>query len=73
MGGPDIRDDDGAIVKVGDRINFSYGIPGVRVEGDLVEEQGVLSVLTPGHKPERCELSKLRGYVGHFWKMRSNR
>jgi hypothetical protein len=67
-----IRDDEGVAIAAGDRINFSFGIPGVRVDGSVVENNGVLYVSTPGHKPERCKLSKLRGYVGHFWKTRAS-
>ncbi|NTG00046.1 hypothetical protein G6L30_07920 [Agrobacterium rhizogenes] len=64
----EIRDDESKLIKAGDRINFSYGIPGNRVDADIIDLNGELWALTPGHKPDRCKLSVLRRYVGHFWK-----
>ncbi|KSV95427.1 hypothetical protein [Sinorhizobium sp. GL28] len=65
-----IHDEDGKAVKAGDRITFSYGIPGVRVEAPIVEIRGELFAMTPGHTPDRCKLKDLRKHVGEFWKMR---
>jgi hypothetical protein len=64
-----IKDDDGARVRHGDVIVFSYGIPPIRVYGSVVYEQGDLWVLTPGHTPERERMSRLRKFVGTFYKV----
>ena len=63
-----ILDDDGESVKNGDTIVFCYGIPPVRVTGPIVVRKGTLWVLTPGHNPDRCLMSELRGHVGNFYK-----
>lgn len=63
------RDDDGNFVRHGDQVRFSYGIPPVGVEADLVEEDGDLVALTPGHNPDRVALKSLRRFVGGWWKI----
>ena len=65
-----IRDDDGQPVAAGDTITFSYGIPGTRVEAPIVDINGTLFAMTPGHTPEKCKLADLRKYVGVFWKLK---
>ena len=62
------RDDDGEFVYAGDKVQFSYGIPPVGVTGKVIERDGTLIVLTPGHKPKECKLRSLRRYVGAWWK-----
>ena len=62
------KDYDGLKVTEGDKISFSYGIPPVSVVAPIVRKNGVLTVLTPGHNPNSCPLSKLKEYVGQFWK-----
>jgi hypothetical protein len=64
----DMTDDNGKRVQVGDRIAFSYGIPPVPVVAPVVRLRGRLVALMPGHSPGRCELSRLRKYVGGWVK-----
>lgn len=61
-------DDDGFRVRAGDRIFFSYGIPPVRVIAEIIERDGKLVALTPGHLPSECRLKSLRGYIGAWCK-----
>lgn len=63
-----MRDDDGLPVGAGDKIRFCYGIPSVIVIADVVEHQGKLVALTPGHHPAECNLRRLRHYVGMWFK-----
>jgi len=65
-----ITDDDGKVISAGDWIHFGYGTPGVGVIAEVVDRDGALIVLTPGHKPTECRLDKLRGHVGNFWKIK---
>jgi hypothetical protein len=58
----------GTEVMVGGRVSFSFGIPPISVpSAPVVIEKGVIWVLTPGHNPTRCRLSKLNEYVGGFY------
>ena len=61
-----IKDEDGTIVKEGDFIRFSYGIPPVVVRAEIIARDGKLIALTPGHKPDECSLRQLRRHVGNF-------
>jgi len=62
-------DDDGEVVGCGDWIMFSYGIPPVRVYARLSTVKGVLTLTTLGnHRPRTMALSKLRDYVGCWYK-----
>jgi hypothetical protein len=61
-------DDNGEIIADGDDIEFSYGIPPIRVVAPVVTIHGELWILTPGHNPSRCKLVELREYVGGFYK-----
>lgn len=61
--------DDGYSTRAGDMIMFSYGIPPVRVESEIIDRNGRLIALTPGHYPPECELRKLRGYVGAWYRI----
>jgi len=64
-----MKDDDGVPVHRGDWISFSYGIPPVGVRARLVERQGDLVAVTLGnHKPKEMKLSRLRHYVGSWFK-----
>lgn len=63
------KDDDGLWVTVGDTIRFSYGIPPVGVNAPIVERDGQLVALTPGHKPKECQLRRLRRHVGNWYKV----
>ena len=62
-----IKDADGKWVRAGCTIMFSYGIPPVRVEGEVIREGSKLIVLTPGHNPEASPLRELREHVVEFW------
>jgi hypothetical protein len=62
-----IKDSDGKLVKVGDKITFTYGIPGRTVDAaEVIEENGKLVILTPGHFPERGLLSNLVGVYDFY-------
>lgn len=62
-----MKDDDGKHVGPGDFIRFSYGIPPVAVKAKIIERDGKLIALTPGHKPDECNLKSLRRHVGQFY------
>lgn len=61
-----ITDEDGAVVKAGCTINFGYGIPPVGVYAKVVERNGELIALTPGHNPAQCAVSYIKKYF-NFW------
>lgn len=63
------RDSDGLLVKAGDTISFSFGIPPRRVEGILFERDGQLIMPCEGVSPKEATLDMLRRYVGGFWKV----
>ncbi len=65
------KDSDGAKLKAGDTVIFSYGIPPLRVEAPLVEKNGKLVAITTGHTPNECEVKELIGYVGNIYKKES--
>ena len=62
-----MKDDDGNPVGAGDFIRFSYGIPPVGVKAKIIERDGKLIALTPGHRPDECNLKSLRRHVGQFY------
>ena len=62
-----ILDDDGVAVTVGCVVNFCYGCPPVGVRAKVIERDGKLIALTPGHKPTSCPISELRRHVGSFY------
>lgn len=62
-----VKDSDGNVVKPGDYIQFSYGIPPVGVRAKVIERDGRLIALTPGHNPAECSVRSLKGHVGDFW------
>lgn len=54
------KDIDGKIIKSGDNISFSYGIPGVTVLAKVTGEYDEISVsVPPPHKPSSCTLKYL--------------
>lgn len=61
-----MTDEDGREVSAGDTIRFGYGIPPVCVEAEVIERNGKLIALTPGHTPKECSLELLKKYVGAF-------
>ena len=62
-----ILDSDGAEVTAGCCLSFSYGIPPVGVCAHVVERDGRLIALTPGHNPEETPVRGLRRYIGDFY------
>lgn len=62
-----IKDSDGTVVTEGCHVHFSYGIPPVGVLALVVERNGKLIALTPGHNPEQCPVAALKKYVCEFW------
>lgn len=64
-----MRDSDRRTVKAGDAIQFSYGIPPVRVYAKVIEEGGNLVALTPGHTPKKATLKEVRECCGDFYKV----
>lgn len=65
-----LRDSDGTEVKEGDILSFAYGIPPVPVLARVIERDGKLIALTPGHKPKECPVSQLEKHVCDFWVVR---
>lgn len=64
-----ITDDRGTPVTAGCTIEFAYGIPGVGVTAKVIERNGKLIALTPGHKPAECAVSYIKKYF-NFWVVR---
>jgi hypothetical protein len=64
-----LKDDDGIPTGAGDAIHFSYGIPPVKVEARVVERDGKLIALCPGHNPPEMNLRSLRNYVCNWWRV----
>ncbi len=62
-----IKDEDGTVVKEGDVIHFSYGIPPTGVDAPVISRNGKLIAVTTGHNPPECPLSTLKKYVGNFY------
>ena len=67
------KDSDGNVVRAGDRVSFTYGIPPARVEGTLQILDGRLYLPTPGHKPGGGTLTMIRHCVGDFYKVPKGR
>lgn len=61
-----IKDDWGNVIKAGDVVSFSYGIPPVGVKAKVEERDGVLWILTPGHNPPEAKLSYLRKWFNFY-------
>lgn len=62
-----IKDSDGKLVTAGCHVHFSYGIPPVGVLAQVIERDGKLIALTPGHNPEECPVAALKKCVCDFW------
>lgn len=61
--------DCGTIIKDGDVISFSYGIPPTREIADISEIDGRLFATMRGNsKPNQCALGKLKKYVERIYK-----
>lgn len=63
-----MRDDDGVQVTAGDWVYFSYGIPPIGVNAQLILRDGRLVGLCPGHHPPEFDLRDLRKFVGSWYK-----
>jgi len=63
-----LLDDDGERTGAGDVVHFSYGIPPVGVDAQIIERDGRLVGLCPGHNPPEFKLRSLRRYVGGWYK-----
>lgn len=63
-----LLDDDRVPVKDGDTVRFAYGIPPVVVDANIIERDGKLIGLCPGHTPPKFNLRSLRRYVGVWYK-----
>lgn len=67
-----IKDDAGKIIKHGDTISFSYGIPPVGVRAKVEERDGVLWIVVPEpHKPSVERLSKLKKWYNVYLEERA--
>ena len=62
-----MRDSDRFLGGAGDKVEFKYGIPPVRVIAEVVDVDGELIAMTPGHTPEECPLRDLRRAVGDWY------
>jgi len=65
-----LRDDDGGWVTSGDSVQFSYGIPPVTVIAPIIERDGKLIGLCPGHDPAdnlRPICRECNQKRSHFW------
>ena len=62
-----VRDEDDRIVKAGDVLVSSYGIPPRRLEGQVIERKGKLIVLTPDSNPKECTLHAFQRHLGTFY------
>lgn len=60
------KDTDGLMVRPGDWIRFCYGIPPVAVDAEVIQRNGRLIALTPGHTPPEATIPQLRRWVGTF-------
>ena len=65
------KDEDGRVVKAGDTIAFSFGIPPVRVEGTLFERHGKLIMPTPNHNPKEATIGQIKHHCELFWIVRT--
>lgn len=64
-----VKDEDGRVVKVGDKLRSYYGIPPVRIDGEVIKRNGRLIVLTPGHDPAEVTLREFADCLGCFYVM----
>jgi hypothetical protein len=61
-----IKDDWGNVIKDGDVVYFSYGIPPTGVKAPVFERDGVLWIATPDHNPKEAKLSYLRKWFNFY-------
>ena len=66
------KDDYGEWVTEGDSVQFSYGIPPTTVTAKIIERDGRLIGLCPGHYPEEFNLRSLRRYVCGWTKVKNS-
>lgn len=65
---PHLLDSDGFVVGEGDSVRFLLGL-NTYITAPVFESSGVLWISTPDHTPKSCELSKLSGFVGEWFKV----
>jgi hypothetical protein len=61
-----MKDRYGKQVKPGDILESSYGIPPVKIIGNVIHRGDELWVLTPGHSPAECKLTAFKRHLGEF-------
>lgn len=59
---PVLKDFDGTPIKPGCALFFTYGIPGRSVRAQVIERDGALIALTPGHNPAESPVTELLDY-----------
>lgn len=59
-------DEDGKPITAGCTIRFSYGIPPVAVVAKVVERDGVLVALTPGHTPSSARVDEITPFFNVY-------
>ncbi len=64
------RTSNGEIIKVGDYVAFSFGVPPTRVEGTVTVNNGQLYLATPGVKPSGGTLAFIEKHTGTLRKVR---
>ena len=57
----------GVRIRKGAVVHFSYGIPPIGVDAKIVQRDGKLVALTPGHNPDHCALRSLKRFVGDIY------
>ena len=64
------KDNDGNIVKVGDILRSSFGIPPIVIESVVSEESGLYHCTVINNnkiKPQKCTLDEFISSLGDFW------
>ena len=62
-------DDDGTAITAGCTLHFGYGIPPVSVNAKVIERDGTLIALTPGHTPSEAPVSHITPFF-NCWVVR---
>lgn len=65
--GKSYRDSDGKRIRSGMHLVSSYGIPPVRIVGEVALRGRRLWVLTPGHNPSETSLQEFLDCLGDCW------
>lgn len=54
-----LKDSDGNLINADGHLHFGYGIPPVSVYAQVIERNGRLVALTPGHNPESAPVATI--------------